>query len=249
MSVRCETRNFLLAPSILGADPLELGAAVDSLAGKYDWLHLDIMDGHFVQNISYGPGVVRALRKKYDDAFLDVHLMLDRLDVLLPAFVEAGASQISIHAEVESQLLHSRLSWIRRSGLKAGVAVAPATPVELLRPVLDLVDVVMVMSVTPGFGGQELIEGSLEKARDLVRFRAVEHYGYLIQMDGGIKLENAARIASAGCDAFVMGSAVFGSPDPAGYLEQVRSELQRVPNRELRTEKTVKEAFVDARTR
>jgi ribulose-phosphate 3-epimerase len=218
-------REVRLAPSVLGADPLAAGAAVDSLNGEHDWLHLDIMDGHFVRNLSFGPKMAETLRERYPDAFLDVHLMVDTLDVFLPLFAESGASQISIHAEVEPQLLHSRLSWIRGKGLRAGVAIAPATRVEQIRFVLSLVDVVLVMSVTPGFGGQELIESSLEKTRDLVRLRAVEDYRYLIGMDGGVKLENAPRLAAAGCEVFVMGSAVFGAPDPGEYLRRTRKEI------------------------
>jgi ribulose-phosphate 3-epimerase len=216
------SRTVLFAPSILGADPLGIGSAVDSLSGKFDWLHLDIMDGHFVQNISFGPAVVEALRKRYKEAFLDVHLMVDRLDVLLPAFVKAGASQITIHAEVEPQLLHSRLGWIRRAGLRAGVVLAPATPVEQVRFVLDIVDVVLLMSVTPGFGGQTLIESVLEKVRDLVRLRAVENYDYLTEMDGGINRDNLAQVVAAGCDVVVMGSAIFDAPDPARCLDESR---------------------------
>lgn len=228
-------RTVLFAPSVLGADPLYVGAAVDALSGKFDWLHLDIMDGHFVRNISFGPAMVGALRKKYGEAFLDVHLMLDNPDVFLPAFINAGSSQITVHAEVEPQLLYSRLTEIRRAGLKAGVVIAPATPVEQLRFVLPIVDVVLLMSVTPGFGGQSMIEDTLEKARDLVRLRAVENYDYLIEIDGGIKRENVGRVAAAGCDVVVMGSAVFDSPDPGRYLDESRS--------------TVKEALSNARFR
>jgi ribulose-phosphate 3-epimerase len=219
--------EVLLAPSVLGADPLSVGAAVDSLKGEYDWLHLDIMDGRFVRNLSFGPKMAEALREHYPDAFLDVHLMVEELDVFLPLFAEAGASQISIHAETEPQLLHSRLSWIRGKGLRGGVALAPATRVEQVRFVLPLVDVVLVMSVTPGFGGQELIESSLEKTRDLVRLRAVEEYRYRIEMDGGVKLENASRLAAAGCEVFVMGSAVFGASDPGEYLKKTREEIAK----------------------
>ena len=226
------TREVLLAPSILGADPLGIGAEVDSILGHFDWLHVDVMDGHFVRNISFGPAVVQALRGKYPDLFLDVHLMLDELDVLMPAFVSAGASQVTIHVEVEPQLLHSRLSSIKEAGVKAGLAVAPATPVECAGLVLPLVDVVLLLSVTPGFGGQSLIEDTLEKARDLACVRAAKGYGYLIEIDGGVNLDNVTRVAAAGCDVVVMGNAVFGSLNPVDYLKKTRNCL--------------KEAFADA---
>jgi ribulose-phosphate 3-epimerase len=184
------------------------------------------MDGHFVPNISFGPGMARALRKRYPDVFLDAHLMLGHPDAFLSAFADSGVSQISVHAEVEPQLLHGRLTRIRGLGLAAGVVIAPPTPVDLLRFVLPVVDVVMVMSVTPGFGGQKLIEETLEKTRDLTRLRAVEGYDYRIQMDGGIDLENAARVADAGCDIFVVGSALFGNPDPASYLKEMKERTQ-----------------------
>ena len=216
------TREVLLAPSILGADPLNLGAAVDSILEHFDWLHVDVMDGHFVSNISFGPATVKALREKYPNVFLDVHLMLDKLDIIMPVFVNSGASQVTIHAEVEPQLLHSRLSSVKNAGIKVGVAVAPLTPVEYVRPALPIVDVVLLLSVTPGFGGQKLIESTLEKARDLTRFRAAEGHGYLIEIDGGVKLDNVARVAAAGCDVVVMGNAVFGNSDPADYLKKTK---------------------------
>ena len=219
-------RQVLFAPSLLGADPLCIGADVDRLKGCYDWLHLDIMDGHFVRNLSFGPAVARALRRRYPDAFIDAHLMVDRLDVLLPLFIEAEVSLITVHAETEPQLLHAVLSSIRRAGLRAGVALGPASGLERVRPVLDIVDLVLVMSVTPGFGGQRLIETTLERTRDLARLRAVEGYAYLIQMDGGINGENAGRVALAGCDVIVAGSAVFASPDPANCLDTMRAHVK-----------------------
>ncbi|MDR1376001.1 MAG: ribulose-phosphate 3-epimerase [Synergistaceae bacterium] len=221
------TRTVLFAPSVLGADPLNVGAAMDSLGENLNWIHVDVMDGRFVPNVSFGSSMVGALRKKYPQAFLDVHLMVDEVDVLSPAFVTAGASQISIHAETAPQLIHSRLARIRAAGLRAGVAIAPPTLVEQLRFVLPIVDTVVVMSVTPGFGGQSFIEETLEKTRDLVRLREVEAYGYRIQMDGGINLGNVERAASAGCDVFVMGSALFGAPDPGGYLAKARVLVEK----------------------
>ncbi|MCR4817381.1 MAG: ribulose-phosphate 3-epimerase, partial [Fretibacterium sp.] len=201
-------REFLIAPSVLGADPLALADAVESLKGRHDWLHLDIMDGHFVRNLSFGPSVARAMRRRWPEAFIDVHLMVDRLDVVLPLFLDSGASLITVHAETEPQLLHAVLGSIRAAGLQAGVAIGPVTPVERIRPVLGCVDLVLVMSVTPGFGGQSLIEDTLERTRQLAQLRAAGGYGYLIEMDGGINLDNAARIALAGCDVAVAGSAV-----------------------------------------
>ena len=221
-------REVLLAPSILGADPLNLSAAVDSILGHFDWLHVNVMDGHFVRNISFGPAIVEALRERYPNLFLDVHLMLDELDVLMPVFMNSGASQITIHAEVEPQLLHRRLSSIREAGVKVGVAITPIIPVEHIRLALPIVDVVLLLSVTPGFGGQSLIGNTLEKARDLVRLRAVEEHNYLIEIDGGVNLDNVAQAAVAGCDVVVMGNAVFGAPDPACYLRKTRNCLEEV---------------------
>ena len=219
-------REVLFAPSILGADPLRVADAIDSLKGRYDWLHLDVMDGHFVRNLSFGPGMAAALRRRCPDAFIDVHLMTDNLGVLLPMFLDAGASLATIHAEVEPQLLHASLTSIRRAGAKAGVAIGPATSVEGIRPVLDIVDLVLVMSVTPGFGGQRLIETTLERTRELARLRAACGHSYLIQMDGGINEDNAALAALAGCDVIVAGSAVFSSPDPARCLDGMRLRVK-----------------------
>ena len=219
-------RKFLLAPSILGADPLSIADDVESMGGRWDWLHLDVMDGRFVRNLSFGPAVARAARRRWPDAFIDVHLMLDRLEVLLPSFIDAEPSLITVHVETQPQLLHASLASIRGAGLKAGVAIGPATPVGAVVPVLDGVDLVLVMSVTPGFGGQRLIESSLESVRELVRLRAARGCSYLIEMDGGINMENVGRVALAGCDVAVAGSAVFSSPDPARYLDEMRLKVK-----------------------
>ena len=229
-SARAE--KILFAPSILGADPLNIAGAVESLGGRWDWLHLDVMDGHFVRNLSFGPAVVRAMRGRWPGAFIDAHLMVDRLEVLLPLFIEAGPSLITIHAETEPQLLHASLASIRGAGLKAGVALGPATPVGAVVPVLDCVDLTLVMSVTPGFGGQKFIESTLESVRELARLRAAGGRSYLIEMDGGINEESVGGAVLAGCDVVVAGSALFSSPDPADYLDRMRRK--------------VKEAFADA---
>ena len=220
--------DFLIAPSLLGADPLNISGAVDSLGDNYDWLHLDIMDGHFVRNLSFGPEFARALRKKYPGAFIDTHLMIDSLSVLLPLFMESGSSLITLHAETEPQLLHASLSMIRNAGLKAGIALCPPTQVASIKSVLELTDLVLVMSVTPGFGGQKFIESSLEKVRELVSFRAVHKYNYLIEIDGGINGNNIARAVSAGCDVIVMGSAVFAQEEPGRWLAEIKEAVNKL---------------------
>lgn len=223
-------RRFLIAPSLLGADPLNISGAVDSLGNNYDWLHLDIMDGHFVRNLSFGPEFARALRKKYPDSFIDTHLMIDKLEVILPLFMNAGSSLITIHAETEPQLLHASLSMIKSAGLKAGIALCPPTPVVNIKTVLELADLVLVMSVTPGFGGQKFIESSLEKVRELVSLRAVHKYNYLIEIDGGINADNISRAVMAGIDVIVMGSAVFAQKEksPENWLAEIKEAVNKL---------------------
>ena len=221
-------RNVLIAPSLLGADPLNIAGSVDSLGNNYDWLHLDIMDGHFVRNLSFGPEFARALRKKYPDAFIDAHLMIDRLEVLLPLFIESGASLVTIHAETEPHLLHASVSMIKNAGLKAGIALCPPTPVNNIRAVLELADLVLIMSVTPGFGGQKFIASSLEKVRELVSLRAVHKYNYLIEIDGGINKDTISRAVLAGCDVIVMGSAVFAQSEPGRWLADIKEAVNQL---------------------
>ena len=221
------THKFLVAPSLLGADPLNIAGAIDSLEGNYDWLHLDIMDGHFVRNLSFGPEFARAIRKRYPDAFIDTHLMIDSLPVILPLFMESGSSLITIHAETEPHLLHASLSMIKNAGLKVGVSLCPPTPVANVRGVLELVDLVLVMSVTPGFGGQKFIESSLDKVRELVSLREVHKHNYVIEIDGGINGGNIARAVHAGCDVIVMGSAVFAQDKPGKWLADIKEAVNR----------------------
>ena len=219
--------KILLAPSVLGADPLSIAACVESLDNNFDWLHLDIMDGHFVKNISFGPALAKAMRKRWPEAFIDAHLMIDCLDTMLPEFIDARPDLITLHAEVELQLLHARLMRIKKAGIKAGVSIGPVTSLEFIKPVLNIVDLVLIMSVTPGFGGQSFIESTLDKTRELASIKAAMRYNYLIQMDGGIKAENAERIAAAGCDVIVAGSAVFNAANPAEYARDLRARLNK----------------------
>ena len=220
--------KILLAPSVLGADPLNIAACVESLDNNFDWLHLDIMDGHFVKNISFGPAVARAMRKRWPDAFIDAHLMIDCLDIMLAEFIDARPDLITLHAELELQILHARLMQIKKAGIKAGVSIGPATPLELIKPVLNIADLVLIMSVTPWFGGQSFIESTLDKTRELASLRAAFKYNYLIQMDGGIKAENAEQVAAAGCDVIVAGSAVFNAANPAEYARDLRARLNKI---------------------
>ena len=219
-------REFLFAPSILGADPLNISGSIESLQNNFDWLHLDIMDGHFVRNLSFGPDFSRALRKKYPDAFIDAHLMTDNLETVLPLFINSGASSITVHAETEPHLLHATLSTIKNAGIKAGIALCPPTPVMQVAPVLDMADLLLVMSVTPGFGGQKFIESSLEKVRELASIRAAMKHNYVIEIDGGINENNITRVILAGCDVVVMGSAVFRESNPASWLADLRVKIK-----------------------
>lgn len=220
-------RKIFLAPSLLGANPLNISGAIASLEDKHDWLHLDIMDGHFVKNLSFGPEYAAALRRYYPGSFIDTHLMVDNLDVILPQFIEAGSSLITIHAETEGHLLHASLMKIKNAGLRAGVALCPPTKISSIdESIFELADLVLVMSVTPGFGGQKFIASSLNKVRELVSLRAVHKYNYLIEIDGGINENNITQAVLAGCDAIVAGSAVFKSEDSAAWLSKARDAIE-----------------------
>jgi ribulose-phosphate 3-epimerase len=201
-----------LAPSILSADFARLGddarAAVEAGA---QLLHVDVMDGHFVPNITIGPPVVASLRKAVT-APLDVHLMIENADQFIPAFADAGADWISVHQEACVHL-NRTLELIKTHGLKAGVVINPATPVQTLGEVLDVVDYVLVMSVNPGFGGQKFIPGSLEKVRKLATMRTAKGLDYRIEIDGGVSLNNVVEIAKAGAEILVAGNAIFGKGD------------------------------------
>ena len=216
-----DVKPLLIAPSILSADPLALADSVDSLNGGFDWLHLDIMDGHFVPNLSYGPAVVRAMRRRWPDAVLDVHIMAEPGEDFIDMFLEAKPDYLTLHQEA-CRHLHRALAKIRSAGVKAGVALNPATPVCLIEPVLHMADLVLLMSVNPGFGGQSFIPETLEKSVQLCRLREARGASFLIEMDGGIGEKNIALVRKSGVDAAVMGSAVFGAPDPAAAVKKMR---------------------------
>ena len=216
-------RNIELAPSILSANFAQLGAdAKAALEGGATLLHVDIMDGHFVPNITIGPPVVASLRKALPNAILDCHLMIENADAFISAFAEAGANWISVHQEACVHL-HRTLQLIASHGCKPAVVINPATPVETLSEVLDLVHHVLVMSVNPGFGGQKFIRGALKKMETLARIRESRGLNYRIEVDGGVALDTVADVVNAGGELLVAGNAVFGHGD---IRENARTLLQ-----------------------
>jgi ribulose-phosphate 3-epimerase len=202
-----------LAPSILSADFARLADEVQlAVEGGATLLHVDVMDGHFVPNITIGPPVVASLRKA-TELPLDVHLMIENPDQYIPAFADAGADWISVHQEATRHLNRS-LDLVRKHGCQAGVVINPATPVQTLGEVLDMVDFVLVMSVNPGFGGQKFIPGSVEKIRKLVTMRNAKGLNFRIEVDGGIAVDTVGDVVRAGAEILVAGNAVFGKGNP-----------------------------------
>ncbi len=222
----------VIAPSILSANFAKLGEEVDNvLAAGADWVHFDVMDNHYVPNLTIGPLVCEALRKHGVTAPIDVHLMVEPVDRLVPDFAKAGASLISFHPEA-SRHVHRTVQLIKAQGCQAGVVLNPATPVEVLDYVLEDLDLVLLMSVNPGFGGQSFIPSALDKLR-AVRQRidaVVARTGRPIRLeiDGGVKPDNIAEIAAAGADTFVAGSAIFGQRDYAAVVAQMKAAVAAV---------------------
>ena len=209
-----------LAPSILSADFAHLADQVRSVTeGGAALVHVDVMDGHFVPNITIGPPVVKSLRK-VTDLPLDCHLMIENPDQYIPDFVQAGADWISVHQEACVHL-NRTLHHIKDNGAQAGVVINPATPVETLAEVLDIVDYVLVMSVNPGFGGQKFIPGAVHKIRSLAETRQARGLNYRIEVDGGIALDTIGDVVRAGAEILVAGSAVFGKGDPKSNAEKL----------------------------
>ena len=219
--------DHLIAPSILSADFARLGDEVNAvLEAGADIVHFDVMDNHFVPNLTIGPLVCEALRDHGVQAPIDVHLMVEPVDSLIPDFANAGASYITFHPEA-SHHVHRTLSLIRDQGCKAGLVFNPATPLTWLEHVIEDLDMVLVMSVNPGFGGQTFIESALDKLRQARRMIDESGREIRLEIDGGVKVDNIGEIAAAGADTFVAGSAIFGTDNYAATIGAMRSEIEK----------------------
>jgi len=218
-------RDFKIAPSILSADFARLGAEVDAvLAAGGDFIHFDVMDNHYVPNLTLGPMVCKALRKYGISAPIDVHLMVEPVDDLIVQFADAGATYITFHPEASRHVDRS-LQLIKDKGCKAGLVFNPATSLEYLTHVMDKLDMVLLMSVNPGFGGQTFISHTLEKLRTARALIDASSHSIRLEVDGGVGVSNIRAIAEAGADTFVSGSAIFGAPDYAAVINAMHKEL------------------------
>jgi len=214
-----------IAPSILAADFAHLSRDVEAVQrAGVSMVHVDVMDGHFVPNITIGPPVVRSLRKA-TDLLLDCHLMIENAELYIAEFAAAGAGMISVHQEACPHLDRT-LQLIREHGAAAGVVLNPATPVSTLATIIETLDFVLVMSVNPGFGGQKFISYTLDKVRELDQIRRDRRLSYRIEIDGGVSADNVGEIVAAGCDIIVAGSSVFGAADPAEAVATLRRKAE-----------------------
>lgn len=221
-------KEFLIAPSILSANFANLGQEVDDvLAAGADVIHFDVMDNHYVPNLTIGPMVCKALRDHGVTAPIDVHLMVTPVDHMIAEFAKAGASMITFHAEASGHVDRS-LQLIKEYGLKAGLVLNPATPLHHLDYVMDKIDMILLMSVNPGFGGQSFIPSTLQKLRDVRQRIDATGRDILLEVDGGVKVDNIREIAEAGADMFVAGSAIYGQADYKKVIDEMRMELDKV---------------------
>ncbi|PJE80817.1 Ribulose-phosphate 3-epimerase [invertebrate metagenome] len=220
-------KNYIIAPSILSADFANLGMEVDSvLKAGADWIHFDVMDNHYVPNLTIGPMVCKALRNHGITAPIDVHLMVEPVDTMIGEFIDAGASLITFHPEASHHIDRS-LQLIKDSGCKAGLALNPATHPDILKYVMDKLDIILLMSVNPGFGGQAFIPSTMDKLRTVRTLINACNKDIYLEVDGGVSAKNIQSIAEAGADAFVAGSAIYGATDYHQAIDAMRKALQK----------------------
>ncbi len=219
---------YLIAPSILSANFARLGEEVDRvLESGADWVHFDVMDNHYVPNLTIGPMVCEALRKHGVEAPIDVHLMVEPVDDCIRMFADAGATNVTFHPEA-SRHVHRSLQLAASLGLKTGLVLNPATPVSLVQPVIEELDILLLMSVNPGFGGQKFIPATLQKLREARALIDSAAKDIRLEIDGGVTAANIAEIAAAGADTFVAGSAIFGQSDYAAVIKSMRQALSEI---------------------
>ncbi len=219
--------NYIIAPSILSADMARLGQETeDVLAAGADFIHVDVMDNHYVPNLTFGPVVIESLRQYGITAPLDVHLMIKPVDRIIPDFAKAGADFITFHPEA-SEHIDRTLALIHEQGCKAGLVFNPATPLDYLNHIIDKIDMVLLMSVYPGFGGQSFITSALDKLKEARRIIDASGREVRLEIDGGVKVDNVSQIANAGADTFVAGSAIFGTDNYQATIQAMRNQLAR----------------------
>ena len=217
--------TYRIAPSILSADFARLGEEVRNvIAAGADWIHFDVMDNHYVPNLTFGPMICQALKPHAGATPIDVHLMIEPVDALAAAFADAGADYISFHPDASAHV-HRSIQAIRAKGAKPGLVFNPAQPLDVLDWVIDDIDLILIMSVNPGFGGQSFIDSALRKIEDVRRRIDATGKDIRLEVDGGIKADNIRRVADAGADTFVAGSAIFGKPDYKGVIDAMRAQL------------------------